>query len=830
MTLLRDLHQALAENAIERAQAIGRQILAVQPPYPRSLIAYVEGLLSNAGPQRQDGMAPASGGPHPPTPVPRVAGPHEGPKAKPAAPDHPSVHEAANHSLTADITCIASSDLFDRAWYRSRYLADAPDTHNEVVHYCLTGWRLGYDPSPRFSTSLYLASNPDVKVAGCNPLAHYLTQGRREGRSGVQHEFGDTSLLQSQIDAQYVSWHAKRLDFIPIPHTSIAFYLPQFHTIPENDNWWGQGFTEWSNVRPARPLFPGHHQPHEPGELGYYDLSRLQTLERQVKIAKNYLVDAFCFYFYWFNGKTLLERPIQLFHSNPSIHFRFCLCWANENWTRRWDGLDEDILIAQSHSEADDLAFIAHISPYLRDKRYVRLSGRPLLIVYRPSLLPDPQATARRWRDHCAKAGIGDIYLAATQSFETNDPRTYGFDGAIEFAPNNMAPPRITDRVEGLPAEFQGHIYDWRGLVRRSESYPQAPYPVYRCVNPGWDNTPRKKLNSSILLHSSPREFQRWTVNAISDATQHFGEQGLLFVNAWNEWAEGAHLEPCQRYGYAYLEAFRQARVRAGVALHRMVDVRNEPDPLRVAIVIHAFYPDLLPEMFDLLQRVPELGRAKVVITTPYDRLSDCARRAEAYQAHIDPLVIGVENRGRDILPFFTAFEYVARAGYGIVCKLHTKKSPHREDGTTWRGRLLGSLLDPARVPEILDRLASDPSVGILGPDDHLLPMSTYWGSNRSTVLGLAARLGIEAKEVLALPLVAGSMFWAKTEALVPLFALVDPADFETESGQTDGTMAHAIERLFSVSAHSVGLRCLDASMRPFDSNLDVDFPFADKG
>ncbi len=366
------------------------------------------------------------------------------------------------------------------------------------------------------------------------------------------------------------------------PAKLICFYLPQFHAIPENDAWWGEGFTEWTNVKAARPQFEGHYQPRIPGELGYYNLLEPDVQLRQVELAKLYGIEGFCFYFYWFGGKRLLESPIENFLENRRLEFPFCLCWANENWNRRWDGLENEILIAQQHSPADDLAFIAHVSRYMRDSRYIRIDGRPLLVVYRPGILPSAKETAKRWRSWCRKEGLGDIYLAYTQSFEAVDPAIYGFDAAIEFPPNNSAPPDISDCVSPLKEDFSCTVYDWRVFVKRSEKYTKPLYKLFRSVCPSWDNTARRKNKGTIFFYNSPNLYQQWLENAIQDTKRlhQRPDEQLVFINAWNEWAEGAYLEPDKQFGYSWLQATRDALVQSAA-----------DHPRQILIVTHDCHP-----------------------------------------------------------------------------------------------------------------------------------------------------------------------------------------------------------------------------------------------
>jgi O-antigen biosynthesis protein len=408
-----------------------------------------------------------------------------------------------------------------------------------------------------------------------------------------------------------------------LPVRLLAFYLPQYHPIPENDAWWGKGFTEWRNVIRGQPRFVGHYQPHLPGELGFYDLRVPEVQARQIELAKLYGIGGLVFYFYWFDGRRLLERPLLQYLADPNLDLPFCLCWANESWSRRWDGRDRDILMAQSHSATDDLAFIEYVAAYLEDARYIQIGGRPLLLVYRPDLFPNPRETAERWRTWCRAQGIGEIFLAYTQSFETRDPADYGFDAAVEFPPNNTAPRDITKQVELLGSDFGGIVYDWTVYPRRSRAYPTPDYRLFRGVNPSWDNEARRPGRGATFYGSSPSGYREWLENAIEDTLARFADhdERLVFINAWNEWAEGAHLEPDQRFGYAYLQATRDALTAARLRWRR-----------NILIVSHDARPHgaqlLALHMAEELSQV--LGyRVQMLVLGPGPMMGDYARYAE---------------------------------------------------------------------------------------------------------------------------------------------------------------------------------------------------------
>jgi lipopolysaccharide biosynthesis protein/glycosyltransferase involved in cell wall biosynthesis len=362
----------------------------------------------------------------------------------------------------------------------------------------------------------------------------------------------------------YVPIHEQNVDPSHVAARVIAFYLPQFHPIPENDEWWGQGFTEWTNVTKALPNFEGHYQPHIPDELGYYDLRLPAVQKRQVELAKKYGIYGFCFYYYWFSGKRLLERPIDQYLANPDLDLPFCLCWANENWTRRWDGAEHELLIAQEYNEQEYEHFIRDISPNFLDPRYIRVDGKPILLVYRISLLPNPQKAAEIWRAECRKMGIGEIYLIAVQSFGIKDPRPFGFDAAVEFPPSHLGEAKISNSsVHITNPDFKGQIFDYNIAAHAMLEKKHEGYTLFKSVMPSWDNTARRQDNSHIFINSSPENYRKWLSQVVKYTTQHLPEdKRFIFVNAWNEWAEGTHLEPDKLQGFAYLQATAEAVTR----------------------------------------------------------------------------------------------------------------------------------------------------------------------------------------------------------------------------------------------------------------------------
>jgi hypothetical protein len=341
---------------------------------------------------------------------------------------------------------------------------------------------------------------------------------------------------------------------------ALAFYLPQYHPIPENDEWWGKGFTEWHNVTKARPLFPGHYQPHLPGELGYYDLRVPEVRIAQAELAREHGVHGFVYYHYWFHGRRLLERPFEEVLASGVPDFPFALCWANEEWTRGWDSQTGHVLVRQEFSEKDDRAHIRDLLRAFKDPRYITIDGRPLMLIYRPALIPDLVRTSEIWRSEVQRAGFPDLYLCWVESWGVppgrQGPKPFGLDASVGFMP--VLGGELHPALETL----RGHrILDYQSAAESAMELLDCPWKRFPSVMVGWDNTARRARGATIYHGATPERYEHWLRVTADSLAGVRSEENYLFLLAWNEWAEGNHLEPDQRYGRAFLEATRSVLI-----------------------------------------------------------------------------------------------------------------------------------------------------------------------------------------------------------------------------------------------------------------------------
>ena len=354
----------------------------------------------------------------------------------------------------------------------------------------------------------------------------------------------------------------------------IAIYLPQYHPIKENDEWWGQGFTEWTNVTKAKPRYLGHYQPQLPSDLGFYDLRLAETRKDQATLAKEYGIEGFCYYHYWFNGERVLEQPLNRVLESKEPDFPFCVCWANENWTRRWDGMELDVLMKQDYSFEDDQLHMKYLCANIfNDERYIKVDGKPLFIIYRPLIFPDIKKTIQIWREEAINSGIGEIYITYMQSFnQTFKPEDLGFDAAIEFQPDFANFPKgkrsffkklLNPLNTNIDAFLRDKIYSYEKIVDIMTSKKTPDYKLFPSVFPMWDNSSRRKSASTIVHGSTPKLYEKWLQYVVSSFKPYSKEENFIFINAWNEWAEGNHLEPCRKWGRKYLEVTKNVLDKA---------------------------------------------------------------------------------------------------------------------------------------------------------------------------------------------------------------------------------------------------------------------------
>ncbi|MBD8684812.1 glycoside hydrolase family 99-like domain-containing protein [Pseudomonas sp. CFBP 13719] len=617
-----------------------------------------------------------------------------------------------------------------------------------------------------------------------------------------------TNTLSTEPIIPSISFDSTQESFVPYskkrpPDSAvklIAFYLPQFHPFPENDEWWGKGFTEWTNVGKAKPNYEGHNHPHCPIHLGYYDLRIPEIQEEQARLAKEYGVYGFSYYFYWFDGKTLMESPLKAMLANKKVDMPFCLTWANENWSRRWDGQENDVLIAQNHSRDDSTLFIQHLIPYFKDSRYIRIDNKPVLIIYRASIIPEINETADLWRAELVKHGFAGIYLICAQTFGIKSPEPFGFDAAVEFPPHTVVSTDVRQDVKLTNPEFTGYIFSYDQVVSNAVKNHEPEYKLFRSAMLSWDNTARKQNASHIFHGFSLLKYKQWLssicLNSLNNE-KYSTDEKIVFVNAWNEWAEGTHLEPDRTYGYAYLETTRT--VLAQLENKRFSGYQNYQPIKRhdVAAIVHVHYIELWPTIKQQLKKLQKVGLDLFVTTT--DSALIKIVKADFKHAHVRV----VENRGRDVLPFIETLRSIHSFNYTAICKLHSKKSAYRSDGNDIREEIYNELIgSTGNVRSILDRFRANPNLGILAARKYLIKHTSHnMTFDNEIVEDLAKKMNLKF-EYSHFP--AGSMFWFRQRSFSRILHL-STSDFDIERGLADGTNAHGIERLFCTIVEGIG-------------------------
>lgn len=632
---------------------------------------------------------------------------------------------------------------------------------------------------------------------------------------------------KEEIKLKYDSHFEENYDFSKLGYKPevkvLAFYLPQFHTFLENDQWWGKGFTEWTNTKKSLPRFEGHYQPREPhGDIGYYVLDNVETIKKQVRLAKQHGIYGFCFYYYWFSGKRLMEKPIDLFLADKTIKFPFCLCWANENWTRRWDGKDEDVLIKQKYQDKDPSRFIIDLKKYLVDSRYIRIGGKPVILVYDPDSIPNFGDVVGEWREVAKKDGIGEILIWSKNKIADHDFKNADYvDGEFDFAPTghgNFFNGAIVDSENGRD------ILDYQKIVSNafseriySEHVPIKPF-YYSCTM-GWDNSPRRKNDFFMLDNYSPESFYLWLSLVIETTKLKLpSNQRFVFINAWNEWAEGAYLEPDKKYGYTNINAASKAIYGLPYNLDGVVILdRKSPRELisdkKIAIQVHVFYLDIFEELIEYLEKIPFEFDLYISVNSNYKR-DVVSKMIKNKKTHIKDVTIEVfDNIGRDVLPMLKQLSN-CYSEYDIIGHFHTKKTVAESFGNLWREHIYKNLLGSTDNIEKIFALFGDQKLGLIAPTDYfVVPHELTLGSNFKIANDLIDRMGLKkiktSNERIKFPV--GTMFWARTDAIAKLFSLnLSEKDFPEESGQADGTMAHAIERLLGIVTEQNGYKLIE--------------------
>ena len=690
-------------------------------------------------------------------------------------------------------------NAFDDAFYNKRYPDIKQAGADAFAHYSSWGWREGRLPNAWFDPTFYLECYQDARATDKDPLLHYVEVGQFEKRKTKVFSISavSDSVKENIPKIKFDNVSEGYVDFVKHDDANssvklLAFYLPQFHPFPENDAWWGKGFTEWTNVSKAKPNFKGHYQPHLPIHNGFYDLRVPEVMAEQARLAKNYGIHGFNFYYYWFDGKVLMHKPFEILLNHKEIDINYCITWANENWTRRWDGAENDVLIGQNHCEEDSIKFIEHLYIYFRDERYIKVDNKPVLIIYRANIIPDMAETINLWRRKVKEAGFDGIYLIAAETFGFKNPQECGFDAAIEFPPHTVKSNKINSSLEIINENYEGSIYSYDEVVRNACMEREPEYKRFRTAMLSWDNTARKQHNGNIFANFSMLKYKQWLSHIathVYNNSKYSKEEKFIFINAWNEWAEGTHLEPDRERGYAYLQTTHDILKELNEDNFDALASRPLVRKNNYAVVLHIHYTEVWQDILAYLDNLNEFGfDLYVTITNTDNHIVD-----SILKKYPEAQITFVENRGRDIRPFIDVYKKIKDLGHTAICKIHSKKSTYRDDGDKIRDEIFESLLGSKEQIKNIITQFKNTEAGLITLGKYLIPHTdknmTY---DREIVYALADLLEFDF-EYSIFP--AGSMFWFTPNALKGLEKIEDYL-FEPEEGLADGTLAHGIERI----------------------------------
>lgn len=748
----------------------------------------------------------------------------------------PPCKRIAEPPIDESIKLVRDSGLFDPHYYLARNKDVAETGADPLDHFVRYGAGELRNPSAAFDMRFYARlAEREFGWTG-NPLIHYLLEGRAKELPTLPPRKDAALPSVVVVDDLYGAYKKveRGTDYVqeafPLIRRSsikpIAFYFPQYHPFAENDRFWGRGFTEWTNTTKAQPLFPGHYQPRLPGELGFYDTRIKDVLARQIELAKQYGIYGFCFHHYFFESKPVMRAPFNQMLAHADLDIPFCLHWANEPWTVRWDGLasESGMLLDQRHSPQDDLAFFDDIAPALTDRRYITIDGRPLLIVYRPGLFPDMGATIERWKMCCARLGLKEPYLAVMQAWFEGavDPRKYGFDAAIEYPPHNLKLSDASGLVNLYDRLFGGNVRDYAEAVEKAVERETPPYTWFRGIIPDWDCTPRR-ADPDLLVNADPKKYRHWLEELCRYSERALPEdRQFIFINAWNEWAEGAYLEPDRRYGYGYLDA--TARALNGYSAEGAAKA-----PPHILLAAHIFYLDLLDEFLDHFERVPIGFDLFVTVSTTRTNTIEKRIRARLGDKVGKVTVKHVKNIGRDGAPF-VLHALPESQKYDLCCWVHSKKSAYDGNYAGWRGYLLDNLLGSSdSVRAIIAEFTDDSELGMLFPKPFPAVVGKMeWGSNYAMTADLLSRLDVSVADDDPPFFAQGTMFWFRPKALEPILGLgLQLEDFERDSSGAlhssgtvfDGTISHALERMLCIVTTAAGFTSREFLNEPYRDN-----------